>query len=60
MVTVADLVRKLLDMPQGAPIALDGDCCKANKLDVEISHGAVCIRAYYEPMSNVTTLTQEG
>ena len=49
MVTVADLVKELLEMPQGALIALDGDCCKANTLDVEISHGAVRIRAYYEP-----------
>jgi hypothetical protein len=57
MVTVAELVRKLLEMPQDAPFALDGDCCNAGVLYVYMEDGTVCVQAYFRSQrdSNVTT-----
>jgi hypothetical protein len=49
MVTVADLVRELLDMPQDAPIALDGDCSSANGLCVRMEGDTVCVMGYGDP-----------
>jgi hypothetical protein len=44
--TVADLVRKLLDMPQGARFALTGDGCSTTDFDVELFNGVVQILGY--------------